>query len=58
MIEAMEAVESEEEPQPIELNLFEFFIQALSYFEDEANGKLSSNEQSPATPVKSSSSRI
>ena len=41
MTEAMEWVEVEEEPEPVELNSFEFFIQALSYFEGEANGKLS-----------------
>ena len=47
--EAMESAEVEEVPEPLELNSFEFFVQALSYFEGEAEGKLSSNEQSPAT---------
>ena len=54
----METVQSEEEPEPVELNSFEFFVQALSLFEVEAEWKLSTNEQSPATPVRSSSSRI
>ena len=55
---AMETVEEEEIPEPLDLNSFEFFVQALSYFEGKANGKLSSSEQSPATPVGSSSSRL
>ena len=54
----MEMVQSEEEPEPVELNSFKFFVQALSYFEDEADRKLSSHEKSPAIPVGSSSSRI
>ena len=58
MMEAMETVKEEEIPEPLELNSFEFFVQALSYFEGEANGKLSLSEQSPATPVGSSSSRF
>ena len=56
--EMMEALEmAEEGPEPVELNSFEFFVKALSYFEGEAIGKLSSDEQSPSTPVKSSNSR-
>ena len=58
MMEAMEMAEEGDEPEPVELTSFEFFIQALSYFEGEAKGKLSSDEQSPCTPVKSSNSRI
>ena len=37
MMEAMEAVAEKMEPEPIELNSFEFFVQALSYFEGDAN---------------------
>ena len=58
MMEAMETAVEEEEPEPVELNSFEFFVQALSFFEGEAQGKLSSTEQSPANPVGSSNSRI
>ena len=58
MMESMEAVAEKEEPEPVELNSFEFFVQALSFFEGDANGKLSSNEQSTATPVGISNSRI
>ena len=47
-----------EEQAPLELNSFEFFAHALFHFEGEAKGKLSSTEQSPANPVRSSSSRI
>ena len=45
----MATVEEEKEPEPVELNSFEFFVQALSHFEVEARGKLSSEEQSPAS---------
>ena len=58
MIEAKETGESEEEPNPIELNKFEFFIQVISYFECETKGILSSSEQSPASPVESANYRI
>ena len=58
MIGAMGTVEEEKEPEPVELNSIEFFVQALSYFEGEARGQLSSSEQSPATPVESLSPRI
>ena len=50
MMEAMETVKEEKIPEPLEMNSFEFFVQALSYFEGESNGKLSSSEQSPANP--------
>ena len=43
----------EEEQEPLELNSFEFFAQALLHFEGEARGKLRSSEQSPANPVES-----
>ena len=58
IMEAMGTVKEEEIPEPLELNSFEFFVQALSYFESEANGKLSSSEQSSVTMVGSSSSRL
>ena len=48
----------EEEQEPLELNSFEFFAQALLYFEGEAKGKLSSSEQSPASPVENRNKRI
>ena len=48
MMEAMKTAVVEEEPEPVELNLFEFFVQALSYFEGEKPGKLSSTEQEPS----------
>ena len=50
MIEATKEHE-EEEIEPLELNSFEFFAQALLNFEGEAKGKLRSLEQSPANPV-------
>ena len=55
---AMEMAEEEEEPEPVELNSFEFFVQALSYYEGEAKGKLSSYEQSPSTPDQGFNSTI
>ena len=58
MIGAMGTVGEEKEPEPVELNSFEFFVQALSHFEGEARGQLSSGEQSPATPVESLSPRV
>ena len=58
MIATTETIEEEKVPEPVELNSFEFFAQALSYFEGEARGQLSSEEQSPATPVESLNSRI
>ena len=48
MMEAMEKEKSDEEPDPVELNSFEFFVQALSYLEGEAKGKLSSSERARA----------
>ena len=57
MKEAKEEKE-EKEQEPLELNSFEFFAQALFHFEGEAKGKLSSTEQSPDNPVRSSNSRI
>ena len=57
MVEAKQGKE-EEETEPLELNSFEFFAQALLHFEGEANGKLSSTEQSPANPVGSWNKRI
>ena len=56
MIGATETERGEKGQVPPELNSFEFFAQILSYFEDEANGKLSSEEQSPASLVESSNS--
>ena len=58
MIGAIGTVGEEKEPEPVELNSFEFFVQALSHFEGEARGQLSSGEQSPATPVESLSPRV
>ena len=58
MIGTTETEEEESEQDPPELKSFEFFVQALSYFEGEARGELSSDEQSPASPVESSKSRI
>ena len=58
MIGAIGTVGEEKEPEPVELNSFEFFVQALSHFEGEARGQLSSGEQSPATPVESLSQRM
>ena len=58
MIGATETTEEEKEPEPVELNSFEFFVQALSYLEGEASEKLSSGEQSPASPVESSNPRM
>ena len=54
MVGALATVEEEKEPEPVELNSVEFFIQALSYFEGEASGQLSLGKQSPASPVASS----
>ena len=51
MMEAIEIAEEEEEPEQVELNSFQLFVKALSYFEGEAKGKLSSDEQSPSTTV-------
>ena len=51
MIGATETSEEDKEPDPVELNSVEFFVQALSYFEGEANGHLSSGEKSPASPA-------
>ena len=47
--------ESLEESDPVELNSYEFFIKALSYFEGEAHGTLSS-EPSHVYSVESASS--
>ena len=58
MVGATETTEEEKEPEPVELNSFEFFVQALSYFEGEASGKLSLREQSPASPAASSNPRM
>ena len=59
-MEFHEAIKSEaqeenpdEESDPVELNSLEFFIKAISYFEGEADGQLSSSEQSPASLVRS-----
>ena len=49
-------LKDEDERNPIELNSLEFFAHALSYFEGEARGQLSSEKQSPASPVESLSS--
>ena len=57
MIGSMETVEKEK-PEPFELNSLEFFVLALSYFEGEACGQLSSDEQSPASTVESLISRF
>ena len=43
----------EETPDLVELNSLEFFIKALLYFEEEANGQLSSSEPSPESLVRS-----
>ena len=47
-----------EESDPVELNSLEFFIKAISYFEGEANGQLSSSEQSPVSLVRSETQRF
>ena len=52
-----EAQEENPDEDPVELNSLEFFIKALSYFEGEANGQLSSSEQSPASLVRSETQR-
>ena len=56
MVGATENKREENGQVPPELNSFDFFAQALLYFEGEANGQLSSEEQSPASLGKSSSS--
>ena len=43
----------EETPDLVELNSLEFFIKALLYFEEEANGQLCLSELSPASLVRS-----
>ena len=48
----------EETPDLVELNSIEFFIKALLYFEEEANGQLSSSEPSPASLVRSETQRF
>ena len=48
----------DEESDPVELSSLEFFIKALSYFEGDANGQLSSSEQSPASLVRSETQRL
>ena len=48
----------DEESDPVELKSLEFFIKALSYFEGEANGQLSSSEQSPAFLVRRDTQRL
>ena len=48
----------EETPDLVELNSLEFFIKALLYFEEEANGQLSSPEPSPASLVRSETQRF
>ena len=58
MVGATEAAKEENGQVPPELNSLEFFVQALSYFEGEASGKLSSDEQSPASLDTSSNSII
>ena len=58
MIGAMGTVGEEKEPEPVELNSFEFFVHAESHFEGEASGQLSSGEHSPATPVESLNPRL
>ena len=39
MMESMETAAKVEEPEPFELNSFEFFVQALSHFEGENSVK-------------------
>ena len=53
MIRPEQEGDLEETPDLVELNSLEFFIKALSYFEEEANGQLSSSEPSPASLVRS-----
>ena len=36
------------EANPVELSALDFFVHAMSYFEEEATGKLSPKGQSPA----------
>ena len=43
---------------PIELNSLDFFVSAMSFFDGEANGKLSPSGQSPAIPIRSLDSSI
>ena len=58
MVWTTDMVNEEKEVDPIELNSFEFFAQALSYFEGEARGQLSSDKHSPPSLVASSNSRM
>ena len=46
-------IKEEKEQDLTEINYFEFFTHPLSYFEGEALGQLSSEEQSPASPMAS-----
>ena len=43
---------------PIELNSLDFFVSAMSFFDDEAKGKPSPSGQSPAIPIRSLNSTI
>ena len=60
--EMMESEAQEEnldvESDPVELNSLEFFIKAMSYFEGENNGELSSVEQSPVSLVRSETQQL
>ena len=56
-LEAQEG-DLEETPDLVKLNSLEFFIKALLYFEEEANGQLSSPEPSPASLVRSETQRF
>ena len=59
MIESEAQEENQdEESDLVELNSLEFFIKAISYFEGEANGQLSSSEQSPVSLVRSETQRF
>ena len=48
----------EETPDLVELNSLDFFIKALLYFGEEAQGQLSSSEPSPVSLVRSETQRF
>ena len=60
MIGATGTATTENDPEPVEINSFEFFFfaQPLSNFEGEALGQLSSDGQSPASLAESLNSKI
>ena len=53
--EIEDKISSSEEPEPIELNSLDFFVHALSYFEEKVSGKLSPSGQSSTSSFRSES---